>query len=247
MIFVTGDTHTDWMSRLNSDAFPEGRTMTKDDYVIVCGDFGIWHDTNEEHYRLKWLDQKPFTTLFVCGNHENYDLLYQYPVEEWHGGKVHKINDSVFHLMRGQVFDLDGIKFFTFGGASSHDVQDGILEKGDPRIKRWEREFKRFRINHVSWWEEELPSKEEMEEGLRNLEKHNNRVDFIITHSPYTSVLMQMDAGSGLYHKDRLTDYLQNIKETVQYSQWFFGHMHVNQNFPWDKTIAIFEQIIRIA
>ena len=247
MIFVTGDTHTDWMSRLNSDAFPEGRTMTKDDYVIVCGDFGIWHDTNEEHYRLKWLDQKPFMTLFVCGNHENYDLLYQYPVEEWHGGKIHKINDSVFHLMRGQVFDLDGAKFFTFGGESSHDIQDGILEKDDPRIKRWEREFKRFRINHVSWWEEELPSKEEMEEGLRNLEKHNNRVDFIITHSPYTSALMQMDAGAGLYHKDRLTDYLQNIQETVQYSQWFFGHMHVNQNFPWNKTIAIFEQIIRIA
>lgn len=26
MIFATGDTHTDWMSRLNSDAFPEGRS-----------------------------------------------------------------------------------------------------------------------------------------------------------------------------------------------------------------------------
>lgn len=75
MIFVTGDTHTDWMSRLNSDAFPEGRTMTKDDYVIVCGDFGIWHDTNEEHYRLN-------------------------------GGKIHKINDSVFHLMQDKTIAI---------------------------------------------------------------------------------------------------------------------------------------------
>lgn len=32
MLYVTGDTHGDWMSRLNTDAFPEQKTMTKDDY-----------------------------------------------------------------------------------------------------------------------------------------------------------------------------------------------------------------------
>lgn len=81
MIYVTGDTHGDWISRLNSNAFPEGKTLTKDDYVIICGDFGLWHDTKEERYNLKWLSEKSFTTLFACGNHENYDRLYQYPVE----------------------------------------------------------------------------------------------------------------------------------------------------------------------
>lgn len=40
-----------------------------------------------------------------------------------------------------------------------------------------------FRINHWSWWKQELPSKEEMEEGRQNLEKHDNKVDFIVTHS----------------------------------------------------------------
>ena len=39
---------------------------------------------------MDWLDCKFFTTLFVDGNHENFDRLYEYPVEEWHGGKVHK-------------------------------------------------------------------------------------------------------------------------------------------------------------
>ena len=88
MIFVTGDTHGDWMTRLNSHSFPEGVELTKDDYVIICGDFGLWHDTKEERHNLEWLDNKPFTTLFVCGNHENYDRLYEYPVEEWNGGKI---------------------------------------------------------------------------------------------------------------------------------------------------------------
>ena len=39
MVFVTGDTHGDWINRLNVDSFPEQKEMTKDDYVIICGDF----------------------------------------------------------------------------------------------------------------------------------------------------------------------------------------------------------------
>ena len=36
--------------------------------------------------------------------------------------------------MRGQVFTIDDKTFFTFGGAQSHDIRDGILETDDPRI-----------------------------------------------------------------------------------------------------------------
>ena len=121
MIYITGDTHGDWVSRLNTNAFPEQKEMTKDDYVIVCGDFGIWNDTKQERYNLDWLEDKPFTTLFVDGNHSNFDRLYTMPVSEWHGGKVHFIRPSVIHLMRGQVFNIEGKTFWTFGGASSHD------------------------------------------------------------------------------------------------------------------------------
>ena len=81
-----------------------------------------------EQKNLDWLNSRNFTTLFVDGNHENYTRLYNdYSVVEWHGGKVHKIRDSVLHLMRGEVFDIDGKTIFVFGGARSHDIQDGIL------------------------------------------------------------------------------------------------------------------------
>lgn len=43
MIWITGDTHVDWVHRLNMASFPEQKEMTKDDYVIICGDFGIWN------------------------------------------------------------------------------------------------------------------------------------------------------------------------------------------------------------
>jgi len=135
MVYVTGDTHAEWMKRLNCNSFPEQREMTKDDFVIICGDFGIWDDSRREKYNLDWLEDRPFTTLFVSGNHENYDILDSLPVSEWHGGTVNFIRPSVIHLMRGQVFNIDGKTYFTFGGASSHDISDGILERNDPRIK----------------------------------------------------------------------------------------------------------------
>ncbi|MDE7249846.1 MAG: metallophosphoesterase, partial [Lachnospiraceae bacterium] len=139
MIYITGDCHSNF-ERFNKSIFPEQSEMTKDDYVIICGDFGgVWDkvtESNTEKWWLDWLESKSFTTLFVDGNHENFDRLYDYPVEEWHGGKVHKIRDSVIHLMRGQVFIIDGKKIFTFGGAASHDFDGGILELDDPDFKR---------------------------------------------------------------------------------------------------------------
>jgi len=155
MIYVTGDTHGDWMNRLKVDSFPEQKEMTKDDYVIICGDFGIWDNSKRERYNLDWLEDKSFTTLFVSGNHENYDILNSLAVEEWHGGKVNFIRPSVIHLMRGQVFNIEDKTFFTFGGASSHDISAGILEPDDPDLKekkkRLDKEpFALYRINHVS-------------------------------------------------------------------------------------------------
>lgn len=250
MVFMTGDTHGNWMKRLNVDSFPEQKEMTKEDIVVVAGDYGLWDDSKSEKYALDWLEGKPFTTVFVDGNHENHDMLDSMPVEEWHGGKVHFVRPSIIHLMRGQVYEIEDKTFFTFGGASSHDIQDGILEPDDPHFKRKKKQLDRnralYRINHVSWWERELPSQEEMDEGLANLEKYGNKVDYIVTHSPYTSVMRQMDGGSGLYKKDVLTDYLQKIKQTVDFQHWFFGHMHVNKTWYWEKSSCIYEQIIRI-
>ena len=42
MIYITGDCHGNF-ERFNTDIFPEQLEMNKEDYVIICGDFGgIW-------------------------------------------------------------------------------------------------------------------------------------------------------------------------------------------------------------
>ena len=42
MIFATGDTHGNFL-RFTIELFPEQKQMGRDDYVIICGDFGgLW-------------------------------------------------------------------------------------------------------------------------------------------------------------------------------------------------------------
>lgn len=250
MIYITGDCHGNF-ERFNAGIFPEQKEMTKDDFVIVCGDFGgVWNkdeESSKETMLLDWLDCKSFTTLFVDGNHENFDRLYAYPAEEWHGGKVHRIRPSVIHLMRGQVYEIEGKKIFAFGGASSHDISGGILELDDPDYQRKREEldqgYKPYRINHLSWWKEELPSEEEMESGRNNLLKHDNIVDFIVTHCCSSSTAALLSHGE--YKPDVLTDYLEEIRQKVKFKKWFFGHYHNNRNVNREE-ILLWEQIIRI-
>ena len=251
MIYVTGDCHGDFR-RFNTEIFPEQREMTKEDFVIVCGDFGIWHDTKEERYWLDWLNDKPFTTLFVDGNHSNFDRLNsnEFETTDFHGGKVQKIRESILHLKRGYVFELCGKTFWAFGGASSHDIADGILDRAnflsDPQfirtVKDWQKRGKQFRVNHVSWWKEEIPSEEEMAFGLQTLQRHNNKVDFIITHCCPQHIASVFS--NGIYKADDLTRYFNIISETVGFQKWFFGHYHDNRNI-MSKFVMLYEQIVR--
>lgn len=208
MIFITGDVHGSIdISKLNSHNFPMGNELTKDDYLIVTGDFGlIWDNSNEEKYWQKWLQGKTFTTLFVDGNHENHDMLDKMKVSIWNGGKVHYINDSVIHLMRGQVFTIDNKKIFTFGGAESID--------------------KANRTTGKSWWKREMPSNGEYEEGFNNLEKHNYKVDYVITHDCSQSIFEKIMEGLWVKNLTPINKYFEVIEEKLDYKQWYFGHYH---------------------
>ena len=154
----------------------------------------------------------------------------------------------MIHLMRGQVFELDGKKIFTFGGASSHDIDGGILEPDDSDFEKKKRildkGWRSYRINHLSWWKEELPSEEEMDEGRRNLAKYGNEVDFIVTHCCSSSTVALIS--QGIYKPDLLTAYLEEIRRKTKYKKWLFGHYHDNRNVNAEE-ILLWEQIIRIS
>lgn len=165
MIYITGDTHGDFTRFHKHSRKRLPFELTESDYVIICGDFGLlWEKTKTFYYNLEWLSRLPFRILWVSGNHENYDMIKEYPLDEWNGGKVrHIAGDRVILLERGQVFQIEDSVFFTFGGASSHDIQGGILDRNSPTYLKdvWKACINDlpFRVVNESWWPEELPTK----------------------------------------------------------------------------------------
>ena len=227
MIYITGDTHRSVHFEKLLVFAKNNPQLTKNDYVIIAGDFGgvFFEETLSED--LKHYSSLPFTVLFVDGNHENFTLLNSYPVSLWNGGKVHKIKDDIIHLMRGQIFVIEGIKIFTFGGATSID--------------------KERRIIGYSYWDEEVPSYLEYEEALNNLEKHDFKVDYIITHSIDERVLYYPSFRDNVekakvYPENRL---LSNFQDLVNYKKWYFGHYHKDEIIN-DKKRAIFLDVIEL-
>ncbi len=246
MIYVTGDCHGNF-PRFRTTDLPGQKAMDRDDYIIVCGDFGFWTDTPEEEYWLDWLEKKPFTILWADGNHENFARLNELPVHEWHGGKVHFIRSHVIHLMRGQLYNIEGHTFFTMGGAQSHDIEDGILDPEAPDFEETLRRLrdqdrKRFRILGRSWWPEELPSDAEYMEALETLERARWKADYVITHCAPTSIARTMNRH---YQPDALTDFLELVNRKLDFKCWFLGHYHDNRALT-AKHILLWEQIIQI-
>jgi hypothetical protein len=160
MIFVTGDTHGGHDCNKLLTLKQKNPALTREDFVIVAGDFGGVWSKGELQRNLAKYKRLPYTVLFADGNHENFDLLNAMPVEIWNGGKIHRVADTIFHLMRGQVFTICGKTFFVFGGAESVD-------------KQW-------RIAGKSWWPQEVPNYADYDEAYENLKAHGDKVDYII-------------------------------------------------------------------
>lgn len=250
MIYITGDTHGEFTRFGNRHMKAKGLELTDKDCVIICGDFGLcWENNATFRWECQFFEDKPFKVLWVQGNHENYDFISEFEIEEWNGGKVrHIVRDKVILLERGQVFTIEGKTFFTFGGASSHDVQGGIFERSDPQFKRKVKKAMDaglpWRIQGESWWPQELPSEEEMAEGLRNLAKVNYRVDYVITHCCATKIQDFFDPAHGkLFSADVLTEYFQEIESKLDYSEWYFGHYHMDKRVD-EKHILLYKAII---
>ena len=246
-LYITGDTHGDF-SRFRPESFYEQERLTKEDVILIAGDFGgVWYGDSRDDAGLNFLDSRPFTTAFVSGNHENYDALAAYPQAEWHGGRVRTIRPSVLMLERGQVFDLGGRMFFAMGGASSHDIRDGILEPDNPDYERKLRQLNAagalYRVNHRSWWKEELPGEDEYRTAREALDKTGWDVDYIITHCCPSSI--QDTFSGGLFQRDALTDFLDEVRERCRFQYWFFGHYHENMVVE-KEFVMLYNQIIRL-
>jgi hypothetical protein len=227
MIFLTGDTHGNqykWVEQIES-------ILTPSDIILVCGDFGVgfWDGRYwSEELFYDFISGQEYTVLFIDGNHEDFNKLNSYPVEVWCGGKVHKLRHNLIHLMRGEVYSIEGNSIFVMGGGYSID--------------------KYLRTEGESWWPQEMPSEEEYKNAVVNLEKVNNQVDFIITHTApsetvyYLSTLRSLGIKNNVTEELPLTMFLDEIQQKVTYRYWYFGHFHVDVEL-WRNQIAVLSSV----
>lgn len=232
--FITGDVHGEWdLHKLTSAVFKAGKTLTKEDIVFVAGDLGaVWGGNQTDKYYQDWYESKQWTTCSVDGNHENHDLLEKLPEVPFHGGIAKKVNDSLYYLNRGEVYNFNGKTIFAFGGGKSIDKVD--------------------RTEGVSWWEQEIPTEREYENAMRNLDRHNFEVDYVITHTAPMIAINRMitrDSEAIFYYNmkadDQTVKYLSNIENVLKYKAWYFGHFH--REFDLGEGLnAVYNNIIEL-
>lgn len=221
MIYITGDTHGE-IGRFYELYSKYGEGYWKEnDVLIVCGDFGyLFLNNRSENSFLDDLSRRPYTICFVDGNHENFDAINTYTMIEWNGGKVHQIRKNIFHLMRGQVFEIDGKTFFTMGGAYS-------IDKGS-------------RTPGYSWWSDELPTDSDYKEATSNLQKCGMKVDYIITHTLPREMILRLGKYPDV-HDMELTGFLEWVMYEVDYKHWYCGHWHEDRELNDKFSILWFE------
>lgn len=221
MVYITGDIHGD-LSRLSPDKL---RFMKLHDTLIVCGDFGfIWDDSKNEDKILRNLGKRKYNICFVDGTHENFSILNKFPAEDKFGGKARNITGNLYHLMRGQVYTIEGMKVFTMGG--------GELPEAELR-------FEDEDTSHP-----ELPTKEELLAAVNRLEQNNFEVDLIITHEPPSKtrefLLMQKNEK---FSVTALNAFLDELAVQCKYKKWYFGSMHTDK-FISENQVAVFRNIL---
>ena len=203
------------------------KKLSEGDTLIVCGDFGfVWDGSAREKKILEYLGSRKYNVCFIDGTHENFDLLEKCRMTVWNGGKVHRVSGNLFHMMRGQIFNIEGYRIFTFGGGESTDRE--------------------MRTEHISWWKEEMPTPAELEEGAKAIDEVDCDVDFIITHEPPSIVKSTMLLRAGETDSvNKLNGYFEQLNRVCKFRHWYFGSMHEDRIITNVHT-AVFEDVIPI-
>jgi hypothetical protein len=229
--FVVGDTHGfGFDMRKIKKAWSEQKSLTKDDVLIQLGDAGfIWYPigTNpDQEYWCNWLATRNYTLLVVLGNHENMDEIEGLPECEMFGGRVQYYESvgrfgtgRIYFAKRGEIYEINGKKFWSFGGALSTD--------------------KDYRTPGISWWEGELPTLQEFEHGMKSLDKVEWEVDYVISHTFPVTIIGDIIHRTP-YTEGKFTcpvaEYFFEIYNRLQFKEWHGGHLHEDIRLDFTDT-----------
>lgn len=228
MIFLLGDTHgpTNFLKKISE--LEKQYRPAENDYVIILGDFGILFALQEnlfEKLALQKANEKPYKVLFIDGNHENFPRLLAESRDCNFGGSIARQltkYKNIIWLQRGCCYHIDNKKILTFGGGTSID--------------------KAYRVQDISWWEEENISDQDIEKYKETIKKYGKDYDYIFTHTAPTSFASRCIIP---YFDDRNSDVLEKLlHDGLNFKKWYFGHYHVDKDA--DTWRCLYDDIVRI-
>lgn len=151
-IMMLGDTHGSLR-----DFQAHAPYMRDVDLVIQLGDFGfVWDDREVVKKLDAILEEVDVDLWWIDGNHENFDFLKMLFDLTPDDSEPTSMTSRITYLPRGYRFELGGVKFLAFGGATSID--------------------KHRRTSFGTWWPQESITDEQVERVT------DEAVDFLLSH-----------------------------------------------------------------
>lgn len=226
MFYITGDCHGDF---LRIEFFCRHHKTTKEDVMIVLGDFGVNYSLGKMDIKKKEiLSQLPLTFFAIHGNHEARPFEVEgYEEKLWNDGIVYvePKYPNILFAKDGEVYTLGDKKCMVIGGAYSVD------------------KFYRLQVR-LPWFESEQPTEEIKDYVEAQLKKIDYKIDYVFSHTcpmmyePSDLFLNFIDQSK----VDKSTEeWLTRIENKLDYKRWYFGHFHGNRMFP--KAEMLYEMI----
>lgn len=203
-------------------------SQTDCDTLHVVGDFGIWTHIEAGVRFLDEVERAAQVTdvlvTFTDGNHENFDHLYEIPVDDdgWR-----RVRPSIWHAPRGHIWRWEGVNFMSMGGAHSIDA---LPEHGG----QWEAYGDR--TPGKGWWPQETITNEEVKHALNRMVEWVDQypltpnIDVLFTHDAPSITTLPPHIG-GYPAADENRARLQKVYEVAQPQLLVHGHYHLFQHY----------------
>lgn len=231
-IVVCGDPHGELCNFVSDEITREFQDEPKnaEKFTLFVGDAGlVWNENHRpqrikaENDRNKLISLMPWTTLFIDGNHENFERLNQLPTVRMFGNDVGVVHKHIYHLRRGRVYIINGKKIWCYGGGRSIDAEWRIKDM--------------YHGGDRCWWPEEETNSKEMNRGVDELTAHNWEVDYVVTHevpevikyklfNPIAGVKRSEDKNVYVTSHE---SYFEEIRKRLKFRVWYAGHYHVDE------------------
>ena len=213
MIYITGDTHRDFDNIIE---FCYTHDTTENDILIILGDTGLNYYLNGNDNKLKSMVSKlPITLFCIRGNHEaRPNTINTYSTIEYFGDTcyIERQYPNIIFAKDGGVYNIDGKKCLTIGGAYSVDKHYRLM-------RGWK------------WFEDEQLTFAEQEVINNIIAENDNKFNIILSHTcPYNTRPTHLFI-SGINQDmvdNSMEHWMQNIADTTEFDKWYFGHFHGN-------------------